>query len=179
IFAPAAFAASCTRTYTVKEGDWCDTISAAHNVSTYQLSTVNPGIDAVCHNLNPGSTLCLGTDGEDCTTTHVVTSGESCDGIQSVYGINSTMLFTNNPQLHADCSNLYTGEVLCVANAAHVVAAPSATSVTASVIPTTAAPTKAAPTTVAAITSSAAPATTSAPAGDESDDEDMPFCDEL
>ena len=31
----AAFAADCTRTYTVKEGDWCDTISAANNVSTY------------------------------------------------------------------------------------------------------------------------------------------------
>lgn len=31
----AAFAATCTRTYTVQQGDWCDTISAAHNVSTY------------------------------------------------------------------------------------------------------------------------------------------------
>ena len=30
----AAFAADCTRTYTVQEGDWCDTISAANNVST-------------------------------------------------------------------------------------------------------------------------------------------------
>lgn len=35
VFFSAAFAASCTRTYTVKEGDWCDTISAANNVSTY------------------------------------------------------------------------------------------------------------------------------------------------
>ena len=78
----AAFAASCTRTYTIKEGDWCDTISAAHNVSTYQLSAVNSGIDAVCHNLEVGSTLCLDTEDEDCTTTHVVESGDSCQDLQ-------------------------------------------------------------------------------------------------
>ncbi|KAI0724351.1 hypothetical protein C8T65DRAFT_563357 [Cerioporus squamosus] len=169
----AAFAASCTRTYTVKEGDWCDTISAANNVSTYQLSAVNPGIDAVCHNLEVGSTLCLGTEGEDCNTTHVVAAGEDCDGIQSVYGINSTLLFTNNPQLHADCSNLYSGEVVCVAKSALVAAAPDATSV----IATTAAPST---TFAAATTSSAAPATTSAADEDDSDDDDeIPFCDEL
>ena len=72
---------------------------------------MNPGIDAVCHNLEVGSTLCLGTEGEDCTTTHVVESGDSCQGLQSTYGINSTILYSNNPQLDADCNNLYTGEV--------------------------------------------------------------------
>ena len=30
----AAFAADCTRSYTVQDGDICDTISQAHNVST-------------------------------------------------------------------------------------------------------------------------------------------------
>lgn len=72
---------------------------------------MNPGIDAVCHNLEVGSTLCLGTEGEDCSTTHVVESGDSCQGLQSTYGINSTILYSNNPQLDADCNNLYTGEV--------------------------------------------------------------------
>ena len=81
--AGTAFAAPCTRTYTVKEGDWCEPISAAHNVSTYQLSAVNPAIDAVCHNLEVGSTLCLDTEDEDCTTTHVVESGYSGQGLQS------------------------------------------------------------------------------------------------
>ncbi|RPD63148.1 hypothetical protein L226DRAFT_564456 [Lentinus tigrinus ALCF2SS1-7] len=172
--ARTAFAASCTRTYTVKEGDWCDTISAANNVSTHQLSAVNPGIDSVCHNLEPGSVLCLGTEGEDCTTTHVVESGDSCGGIQSVYGINSTVLYANNPQLDAECSNLYTGEVVCVANSVIAPAAPDATSILSTTVPSTTVPA----TTFVASTSSAAPATTTTADADE-DDDDIPFCDEL
>ena len=50
---------------------------------SYQLAAVNPGIDSVCHNLEVGSTLCLGTEGEDCNTTHVVESGDSCQDLQS------------------------------------------------------------------------------------------------
>ncbi|KAI0757211.1 hypothetical protein C8Q80DRAFT_84122 [Daedaleopsis nitida] len=116
--ARTAFAAGCTRQYTVKEGDWCDTISAAHNVSTYQLAAVNPDIDDLCNNLQVNQVLCLGTEGEDCTTTHIVQTGESCEAITGTYGINSTMLNHNNPQLDAECDNLYVGEVICVANAA-------------------------------------------------------------
>jgi len=33
-------------------------------------------------------------------------------------GINDTMLYTNNPQIDDVCSNIYIGEVLCVANTA-------------------------------------------------------------
>ncbi|KAI0788969.1 hypothetical protein BC629DRAFT_1288136, partial [Irpex lacteus] len=104
-------AASCARQYTVKEGDYCDAISAAQNVSTYQLATVNPSIDATCSNLQIGQVLCLGNEGEDCKTTFVVQSGDSCEGIQSRHGINSTVLYHNNPQINSDCTNIYIGEV--------------------------------------------------------------------
>jgi LysM repeat protein len=107
---------NCTRTYTVVEGDICDGISRAHNVSTYQLAAVNSEtIDAVCGNLQPGSTICLGTPGEDCTQVHVVENNDSCGSIGATYGLNSTILMLNNPQIESDCSNIYTGEVLCVA----------------------------------------------------------------
>ncbi|KAH9912227.1 uncharacterized protein B0H18DRAFT_1055133 [Fomitopsis serialis] len=152
VLANAASAQSCARTYTVKAGDICDSISAAQNVSTYQLATVNPDIDTRCDDLTPGEQLCLGYVGSDCTTTHVVTADESCDGLAALYTMNTTVLMDNNPQIDADCANMYTGEVLCVATGALTV--PSAT---------------------AAASSAAASATDT---GDD-DDGDIPFCDEL
>ncbi|KAF8754527.1 thaumatin-like protein [Rhizoctonia solani] len=116
--ASAAFASECVRTYTVKEGDWCDTISAANNASTYQLSTVNADkINDSCTNLEVGQELCLGKVGQDCTITHNVVYGDTCDKIMQGAAINATMLYANNPQIDEYCSNIYIGEVLCVAGA--------------------------------------------------------------
>ncbi|KAG8716839.1 hypothetical protein FRC08_008713 [Ceratobasidium sp. 394] len=115
--ATVAFAAECTRTYTVQAGDWCDTISQAHNVSTYQLSTVNADkIDDACTNLEVGQILCLGTKGEDCNVTHTVVAGDTCDRVMMGAAINDTVLYHNNPQIDEYCGNIYIGEVLCVAN---------------------------------------------------------------
>ena len=72
---------------------------------------MNPDIDDLCHNLAIDQVLCLGTEGEDCTTTHVVVPNDSCELLTSTYGVNSTILYQNNPQLDAECSNLYVGEV--------------------------------------------------------------------
>ena len=108
----AALAADCVRTYTVVDGDICDSISAANNASTYQLAAINTDtIDSTCGNLQPGSSICLGTDGEDCQTTYVVQQEDTCDAIASAHGINSTMLYTNNPNIDEDCANIYVGEV--------------------------------------------------------------------
>ncbi|KAF8603580.1 hypothetical protein BDV93DRAFT_493112 [Ceratobasidium sp. AG-I] len=121
--ASVAFATECARTYTVQAGDWCDTISQAHNSSTYQLSTVNADkINDSCTNLEVGQVLCLGTKGEDCNVTHTVVAGDSCDKIMMGAAINDTILYANNPQIDEYCSNIYIGEVLCVANA---IASPS------------------------------------------------------
>ncbi|KAH9921940.1 uncharacterized protein BXZ73DRAFT_24354, partial [Epithele typhae] len=174
----AALAASsdCTRTYVVKDGDWCDTISAANNVSTYQLAAVNPDIDDICGNLAIGSTLCLGTKAEDCTSTHVVIADDSCEAIQAAYSINSTMLTHNNPQIDDACDNLYIGEVLCVANEVVSTAATSI-SLVANVASTAA-------TSVSLVTNAASTASTTSSAASVmitvvSDDDSIPFCDEL
>lgn len=93
------------------QGDICDSISAANNVSTYQLAAINPSIDSTCSNLIPGNTLCLGTSGEDCQTTYIVRPDDTCEGIASAHAINSTLLSLNNPQIDSRCSNIYIGEV--------------------------------------------------------------------
>jgi len=106
----------CTRTYTVQEGDICDGISAAQNVSTYQLAVLNPDINAQCSNLMPGQSLCLGTAGEDCTDTYVVQPNDTCEEVADAHKVDLGVLYHNNPQLHPTCDNMYIGEVLCVAS---------------------------------------------------------------
>jgi LysM repeat protein len=167
-FVSSASATSCTRSYTVVAGDYCDAISAAHNVSTYQLAALNfPAVNAECTNLQVGQQLCLGIQGEDCQSTYVVQSGDSCEQVMNIFSVNATILSLNNPQINSDCTNIYVGEVLCVANQVLVPPAPSGVPVpTTPVITKTSAP--AAPTKEPAL-----------PTDDNSDDEDLPFCDEL
>lgn len=78
---------------------------------SYQLAEVNPGIDTRCDNLEPGEVLCLGYVGSDCTTTYVVVANATCDDVAQTYSMNTTVLYQNNPQLDADCNNMYIGEV--------------------------------------------------------------------
>lgn len=155
LIAQPAMAAKCTRTYTVKEGDYCDSISAAQNVSTYQLAVNNVNhINADCSDLEAGQVLCLGTQGHDCQTTHVVGAGDTCDGIDSAAGVNITLLVANNPQINEQCSNIYIGEVLCTATTVIVPPAPSGAK------------------------SVSIPSSTPAPSSN-GDDENIPYCDEL
>ncbi|KIJ64104.1 carbohydrate-binding module family 50 protein [Hydnomerulius pinastri MD-312] len=155
--AQLASAQTCTRTYTIQEGDICDSISAAQNVSTYQLAVVNINtIDAECNNLSPGASLCLGWQGEDCSTTYVVKKDDTCDDISGTWGVNNTILYMNNPQINEDCSNIYVGEVLCTSTTVQVPPAPAG-SVPVTAIPPTATPAN--------------------PDGNGGDD-DLPWCDE-
>ncbi|KAF8907750.1 hypothetical protein CPB85DRAFT_1223114 [Mucidula mucida] len=110
--AQSVLAGDCLRSYKISEGDICDSISAANNVSTYQLATINEGyIDATCSNLDPGATICLGYENEDCTSTHVVKAGDLCESIAAEYSIDIASLYNNNPNILDDCSNIYVGEV--------------------------------------------------------------------
>ncbi|KZT00336.1 carbohydrate-binding module family 50 protein [Laetiporus sulphureus 93-53] len=207
LVAHSANAQQCARTYTVQEGEDCDSISAAQNVSTYQLATVNSGeVDTDCSNLVPGEELCLGWVGSDCTDTYVVSDGDDCDIVAARYGINVTLLYENNPQLDASCDNMYIGEVLCVASAVDVPVAGSGSS-SAVVSATAVVPSSAVVTssievaqtssavatssfvtitaTVIATSTDSAGITTATTTGDDGDDgdsgddDDYPWCDEL
>lgn len=114
--ASAVFAADCTRTYTVSAGDICDSISAAQKVSTFQLAMNNNDVNDGCGNLAIGQSLCLGATGLDCTDIYVVKTGDTCASVISSSGANSTAFYANNRQIDASCSNLYTGEVVCVSS---------------------------------------------------------------
>ncbi|TEB27881.1 hypothetical protein FA13DRAFT_1607884, partial [Coprinellus micaceus] len=115
----------CVREYTVKAGDICDSISAANNVSTYQLAALNPGtIDPACSNLQPGSSICIGSEGEDCASTYIVQLGNTCEDVYKAAQVNSTIFYLNNPQVNPECTNIYVGEVLCVLNEVRVPPAP-------------------------------------------------------
>ncbi|EJD01864.1 uncharacterized protein FOMMEDRAFT_123923 [Fomitiporia mediterranea MF3/22] len=103
----------CARTYVVQAGDNCDTIAAAQHVSTFQIHFVNPQINDACTNLAVDQVLCLGIVGQDCTTTAVVNSGDTCTSIEATARIPDATLKANNPNVNADCSNLRIGEVLC------------------------------------------------------------------
>ncbi|KAF5360166.1 hypothetical protein D9758_011383 [Tetrapyrgos nigripes] len=111
--------AQCARNYTVHLGDFCDGISAAQHTSTFQLANANQGvINTDCSNLAVGmarapSPLCLGDLGKDCSTVTVVESGVGCATIVDNAGIALDTLLHNNPNVNADCTNIYPGEVLC------------------------------------------------------------------
>lgn len=113
---PRALPTGCDRTYTVQPGDTCNAISAANNVSTYQLAIVNNGtINPYCDNLYPDEVICLGIAGQDCSTTYVMQSGDTCYTIAVGAGTTVATLLANNPNVNADCTNIYPSEVLCTA----------------------------------------------------------------
>lgn len=171
----SAATSSCTRTYTVQPGDYCDLISAANNASTWQMAVLNS--DAVkndCSSLQPGQNLCIGSQGQDCQDTHVVQAGDTCSAVVAKANINMTMFMSNNPQIDADCTNMYIGEVMCVANFANAPPIPSFG------MPTITPPSpQAAPTAIqnaAPPPPSVTPAATSSAADEE--ESDLPWCDD-
>lgn len=84
-------------------------------MSTFQFALVNDAtVDENCDNLQPGQVVCLGVNGQDCSKIYTVVEDDTCDWIQQQYGIANETLYANNPQINADCTNIYIGEVLCV-----------------------------------------------------------------
>ncbi|KAF8181642.1 hypothetical protein BJ912DRAFT_979637 [Pholiota molesta] len=112
--------ATCLRSYTVQEGDYCDKVSARPRI--YQLAVLNSNaVNSACTNLLPGQTLCLAENAdEDCNSTYTVLNGDSCDSIAAANALNTTILTLNNPQIDQGCSNIYPGEVLCTSKTVRV-----------------------------------------------------------
>lgn len=127
----------------------------------------------------PNQKICLGYQGEDCTSVYgtlfaqfvtgsltrptVVVKDDTCDGIAAAHNVNTTLLYENNRQINPECTNIYVGEVLCVASS---VVAPPPPSGKPFPIPSTAVPAN--PT-----------KTPEAQNNNNDDDDDLPWCDEL
>ncbi|KAF6754125.1 hypothetical protein DFP72DRAFT_1068954 [Ephemerocybe angulata] len=112
--APAAIP-GCLKEYTVQAGDWCDKISQFEGIPTYQLAKVNEGIiDEGCTNIFPGQVICLAKEGLDCHLISQVDHNNTCEDIVAATGVTLEKLLQNNPNIDAECTNIYEGEVLCV-----------------------------------------------------------------
>ncbi|KAG1730364.1 uncharacterized protein EDB91DRAFT_1349640 [Suillus paluster] len=111
-----ALPSGCDRKVTIKAGDTCATISAAHKVSTYQLMKVNTGVINTACDLHVGEEICLAIKGQDCTAVHVVKYGDVCNAIVNEAGISLSTLYANNPNINEGCTNLYPDEVLCTSS---------------------------------------------------------------
>ncbi|PWN21315.1 hypothetical protein BCV69DRAFT_238487, partial [Microstroma glucosiphilum] len=105
----------CARTYTVKADDTCDIIGQKTLTSTYQILAFNlPSAGTGCYSLETGAELCLGRYGSDCQLVHRATTSDTCYSIAAQYGIEVSMMETNNPSM--DCDQIYDGLNLCVAS---------------------------------------------------------------
>ncbi|KAK1223892.1 hypothetical protein PQX77_013226 [Marasmius sp. AFHP31] len=93
--------AACTRSYTVKSGDGCDSIAVANRVSSYQIHRLNGGSNA-CLTLSVGQSICLTDSTYDCQPVHTVNSGDSCFGIANAAGISMDKFLSNNAQLDSN-----------------------------------------------------------------------------
>ncbi|KAI0295008.1 hypothetical protein BC826DRAFT_301206 [Russula brevipes] len=102
-------------TRVVQSGDTCQSIADAASMAVTTLQAINPDID--CTHLSNGQVLCLtGTPKPptcQCTTTRVVQSGDTCQTIADAASMAVSTLQAINPGL--DCTNLFNGEVLCIA----------------------------------------------------------------
>ncbi|KAN0066203.1 hypothetical protein ACQY0O_000297 [Thecaphora frezii] len=105
---------ACTRTYTVQQGDTCDSIGQKTLTSTYQILAFNLlEAGSSCYTLEIGKELCLGRFGNDCQFVHRCSNSDTCSSVAQQYGISQSLLQDNNPIL--DCDVVYDGLVLCVA----------------------------------------------------------------
>ncbi|KAG6811851.1 hypothetical protein H0H87_010768, partial [Tephrocybe sp. NHM501043] len=54
--------------------------------------------------------LCLGFEGQDCSTVHLVVEGDGCGAILAAANTTLATLVANNPNVDAGCTNIYPGE---------------------------------------------------------------------
>ena len=105
---------ACNAAYTVKAGDTCNSISIAHNVSTFDLLYEN-GLEGFCANFpSAGRRLCLP---HQCNI-YTVQPNDTCYGITQTSGNAFTVsqIISWNINLNRDCSNLdqLVGSQLCI-----------------------------------------------------------------
>ena len=86
---------------TVQQNDTCDGISSANNISTTQLLAWNPT------DIASGSNT-------DCGRWYNVYPGDYCNLVVIKFGISLSDFLFLNPELNANCTNLYANESYCV-----------------------------------------------------------------
>ncbi|KAL2857220.1 hypothetical protein BJY01DRAFT_136766 [Aspergillus pseudoustus] len=130
----------CGAYYQVRSGDYCELIADSFSIDLPLFQAINPSINSDCTNLVPGLYYCVSPtrDWNETTTTtavptytaapaptpsgttshcyewYVVRSGDSCNRIESLYGITLDEFRLWNPSLNQQCSNLRAGIAYCI-----------------------------------------------------------------
>ncbi|KAG5637273.1 hypothetical protein H0H81_005167 [Sphagnurus paluster] len=117
---PSPTSTQCTRKTTVLVGDDCDTISArAVSMHTHVAPQLNPTINAACTNLIGGTAICTDSALNNCGSVYAVKGTEGgCAGIATALKITLAQLLSLNPNVNAQCTNIYVGEMLCTSQRA-------------------------------------------------------------
>ncbi|CCO32813.1 hypothetical protein BN14_06876 [Rhizoctonia solani AG-1 IB] len=118
------------QTYTVKSGDTCTTIvnARAADMTYAQLLNWNPTIDAWCSNLIAGNNICVSAPGGyfspspvasaiptgTLITTATPAPTGTAPGAPTNCGITMADFRAANPQINADCTNLWAATAYCV-----------------------------------------------------------------
>uniref|UniRef100_A0A8H7XIN7 LysM domain-containing protein n=1 Tax=Psilocybe cubensis TaxID=181762 RepID=A0A8H7XIN7_PSICU len=110
--APASADNCVFSTYTVQNGDTCQSIAQSHSLSYDQLISVN-GLDVNCTTLPAGGQpICL----PGSCTLYTVQANDTCVTIYQANNIGWTQLIAWNPQLDSYCSNIdsQVGKGICI-----------------------------------------------------------------
>ncbi|OGM50928.1 hypothetical protein ABOM_000718 [Aspergillus bombycis] len=128
----------CQLFHTVVDGDDCPLMESKYGITLAQLYQWNPSISSTCNNLWLGYAYCVKGPGSSTTPTatssnesssgptqtgtaskcnqyHTVVSGDSCDHIETTYGISFAQLYEWNPEIGSNCQTLRVGYSVCVA----------------------------------------------------------------
>jgi LysM repeat protein len=108
--------ASCSgKTYTIKSGDTCQSVSFSQGIDTAQLLSAN-NLPAFCANFPTSGSLCIPT-AYQCTS-YTVHSTDTCTTISVAHNLTWTQLISWNPELGTRCENIaeYTGYTICLSN---------------------------------------------------------------
>ncbi|CAF9932024.1 MAG: hypothetical protein ALECFALPRED_005146 [Alectoria fallacina] len=101
--------------YTVALGDDCQKIAVAKQVATGTLRIIN-NILPDCSNLIAGAQVCIP---QPCTT-YLVQPNDTCWSIASANNIYASNIIAYNPSINPDCTNLLSGESVCLSPAGGV-----------------------------------------------------------
>ncbi|KAK0531147.1 hypothetical protein OC842_003710, partial [Tilletia horrida] len=116
--AQGTITANCTKFYTVTSNDSCGTICSAFKITIDMFRAYNPEINSGCTNLLGGEAYCVAsTNNASCTQTYTVVTNDNCGTIDNAAGLTFAQLQGLNPSINSGCTNIYQGEILCIANA--------------------------------------------------------------
>lgn len=106
----------CGTTYTVQNGDTCQSIFSRYTQSYTEFLTINPNLN--CNGLYAGQVICLGAAQtrtvyqQTCESWYTVQQYDTCASIIQKFGEKPTTFYAANANVN--CNNLQVGQRICI-----------------------------------------------------------------